>query len=461
MALLLYLGLLALVCALALRDWRRAWVLLPILIVTQDPVRKLTPGAPVAVSFLILLFFAVSAFSARGSLRVALRDFTGRFPAISSTGIVFLFFLAFAAINGLATFGIRNWQIPTVSLVTYIAPISGVLIGYCYLDRESRFQQFIHSYAFLTAIALAGTGLEYARVESRVLGLVASSGDYIRHIPGLQIRLLSGFYRSPDIMAWHAATLTAISLGMAVRAGLTRRGYLWAALAGGAFTACMLSGRRKAIYYVAVFCLVFLWRYIRRLQGAQIVALASVAMIGMLVIKNIAANEKTSVYAAGARTTPAEVFRRLEGGVGVTLEQSGWLGAGLGMATQGTHHLANDVRVGWQEGGIAKLAAELGVPGLLVAAILLYRLFRTSLRLTRIGDVPGSGQFLRVLLFSLVFANAVNFMASAQAYSDPVLALLTAFMIGSMLATASLDEREPVPAEAATADPRLGLPAHV
>ena len=54
-----------------------------------------------------------------------------------------------------------------------------------------------------------------------------------------------------------------------------------------------------------------------------------------------------------------------------------------------------------------------------------------------------------VTLFALVAANVANFMASAQAYSDPVLTLMTAFFVGCLFATATLDERVPVAATSA------------
>jgi hypothetical protein len=41
----------------------------------------------------------------------------------------------------------------------------------------------------------------------------------------------------------------------------------------------------------------------------------------------------------------------------------------------------------------------------------------------------------------MVVANIGNFLASAQAYSDPVLVLMTAFITGCLFATATLDER--------------------
>ena len=55
--------------------------------------------------------------------------------------------------------------------------------------------------------------------------------------------------------------------------------------------------------------------------------------------------------------------------------------------------------------------------------------------------MPGSTQLARAALFGIIATNVVEFMVSAQAYSDPVLTLLTAFFVGCMFATAALDER--------------------
>jgi len=47
---------------------------------------------------------------------------------------------------------------------------------------------------------MIGTFLEYFNVPWRVLGTVALSEFNLRYLPGLEIRMLSGFYRAPDIM---------------------------------------------------------------------------------------------------------------------------------------------------------------------------------------------------------------------------------------------------------------------
>lgn len=442
MALILYLAFLSLACAFAFRDWRRAWLAIIICGVVQDPVRKLTPGQPVAVSFLVVILFGVILFSARRDLLVSAKEFATRFPRLYVTMLTFLLLLFAAGLNGLVTYGFAKWKVPLVSFITYVAPLTAIVLGYAWLQREEMMYRFLRVYALLTSAAMAGSLLEYLRIDSRLLGMVSFAGDYIRHLPGIQIRMLSGFYRSPDIMALHAATLTCIGVLMTLRAGMRKEVLFWYGVAGLGFLTCILAGRRKAIYFIGVFCVVLLWRYARRITASQAFAIIGIALILGAVLNNIASNEGTSVYARGAVATNLEIAQRLEGGTLGTFQQFGLLGAGLGTATQGVRHLlGTDVNVGWQEGGLAKLAIEVGLPGILAILALGWIVIRLWLRLTSIADVEGSSQYLRVSLFGFVVAHAASFMASAQAYSDAVLALIAGFFVGCLFATAALDER--------------------
>jgi len=232
-------------------------------------------------------------------------------------------------------------------------------------------------------------------------------------------------------------------LAMALHAGFGRRALLWSVIAGWGFFNCMIAGRRKAIYFVAVFCIVFVWRYLRRMQNAQIYAVIGLFVVLGGVFEHFAGDAKTNVYARGAATSRSEIAERLEGGALETFQQFGLMGAGLGTATQGVYHLlgAGVANIGWQEGALGKLAIEVGLPGIVSIFILGLVLWRLLLRLTYVGDVPGSSQFVRVILFALVVANAGNFGASAQAYTDAVLGLTTGFLIGCTFASAALDER--------------------
>ena len=448
--LLLLSALVLLSMALALVDWRRAWIMAVVCGVVQDPARKLTTGAPVYMTFSVIGIYAMILLVNHRRLQDHAREFANRFANLTTWFALVVFFLLLATANGLVTYGLTFWKVPLLSLFVYVLPIPAMLIGYIYLTDEAQLYRFFRFYAVLTSIALIGSTLEYTRVDWRALGMVAQVGDQIRHLPGLQIRMISGFYRAPDIMGWHAATLATIALAMAVRSGLRRESWPWLLAAGWGFYNCMISGRRKAIYYVAVFAIVFFWRYFRQLKPAQIFAIAAAAFVMTYVVHRIQSNEESSVYARGAATTEAEVAERLEGGLAETIRQFGIMGAGLGTATQGVRHVTgSDTNIGWQEGGLGKLAIELGVPGLIAVVIFGAATVRVMMRISGHPDIPESSQFARVTLFALVAANVANFMASAQAYSDPVLTLMTAFFVGCLFATATLDERVPVAATSA------------
>jgi len=428
--------------ALAITNWRYGWLAAVVCGILQDPVRKLTPGTPPALSMSIVAVYAVILFAAVASLQRNRVDFSKRFPNLYSLIALFLIILVFAAMNGLATFGIGLWQVPALSLLTYLIPIPAVLLGYSWLTSEEQIVRFFTFYAIITSIAMIGTPLEYVRFSSPVLGVVAMPGDFIRHLPGIQIRILSGIYRAPDIMGWHAATLTAVGVTMAVRARVLTKAWPWILVVAWGFLNCMISGRRKAVYMVAVFVGVFLWRYLRRIRTAQVALILILGLVLGVVLNQIRSSEQSEVYARGAGTTRGELLQRLEGGVVGTLQEGSYLGAGLGSATQGVRHISGRSQdFGWQEGGLAKLALELGLHGLIVAALLAWALVRMMLRITAVGDIPGTSQLIRVALFALVVANISNFLASAQAYSDPVLTLMTAFFMGALFATATLDER--------------------
>src|SRR5204862_282490 len=81
------------------------------------------------------------------------------------------------------------------------------------------------------------------------------------------------------------------------------------------------------------------------------------------------------------------------------------------------------------------------LPGLIAVILLALTMFQMMLAISRHPDVPGSTQLIRCAFFGIVAANVVEFLVSAQAYSDAVLALMTAFFVGCLFATAVLDER--------------------
>lgn len=437
-----FLGFVGLAALVALGDWRRGWILTVLVGVLQDPVRKMTPGHSFLISAACIAVYAVIVFAHQEKLQSAMADFARRFANVWSLLGLVLLALFVAAMNGIVNFGVTEWKGPALSLLIYLAPLPAVFIGYLYVDSEKRLDDFLRFYSVLTSVVLVGSLLEYSRVNLSALGMVSQTGDYIRHLPGIQIRMITGFYRAPDIMAWHAATLTSIAIGAVVRAGVSKRSWPWMFAAAWGFYNCMISGRRKAVYYVAAFAIVFLWRYFRSLTVTQFFALAGTALAITWVIHDMQSNEQASVYAKGAVATRAEFMQRFEGGLVGTIQEVGFLGTGLGSATQGVYHVVSrGPSGGWQEGGLGKLAVEVGVPGLLAFAFLGFTSLLVMLKISGHPDIPGNAQVVRVTLFALVLANAANFLASAQTYSDPLVVLMAAFFGGCTFASATLDER--------------------
>lgn len=433
---------LALAVLVALVDWRRGWLLAAVVGVLQDPIRKITPGTPPAMTYSIIAVYCAILFGSQAMFQAQLRDLARRFGAINRALLLVIVCLLLAAVTGLVTFGISYWKVPALSLFIYVAPLPAIIIGYSWMKDEAALLTFFRFYSAVTSIALLGSAMEYFGVDHPTLGLVAQPGLYIRHLIGVQIPMISGFYRAPDIMGWHAATLGSIGMAMAVRGGLRLRSWPWITVTAWAFVNCLISGRRKATYMLAVFAAVFVWRYFRRLTTTQLVAIGLTGAVLAGIVYQAASNERSDVYTKGSVTTREEVWGRLEGGLADTLEEFGIMGAGLGSATQGVRHITgNDLNLGWQEGGLGKLAIELGLPGLLASAFFAWVLFRTLFWLSGIPDRPGTSQLIRATLLAMLVSNVVNFMVSAQAYSDAVLILDSAFFLGCLLGTARLPEQ--------------------
>ena len=119
------------------------------------------------------------------------------------------------------------------------------------------------------------------------------------------------------------------------------------------------------------------------------------------------------------------------------VETFGWLGAGLGTGSQGTNDIAeaNNIPRWAAEGGLGKVAMELGVPGLVLAVWLLSALAR-HIRRTLLAMTRASPQHARVSfgLIAFLVANAATFSVATQAYSDLFVLLILGWCLGFLLA---------------------------
>src|SRR5436309_4468182 len=136
MLLISYAGFMLLSMTVALIDWRRGWLMAVICGVLQDPVRKMTPGTPVAITLSVMVVYAMVLVAALPTIQQNGREFGKRFSNIYAATLLVFLFVILGAMRGLSTYGIGGWKAPALSLFIYCAPVPAVLLGYAYLQRE-------------------------------------------------------------------------------------------------------------------------------------------------------------------------------------------------------------------------------------------------------------------------------------------------------------------------------------
>ena len=459
MLLLRLFQLLVLGCALsALANWRRGCLLLILVAALQDPVRKLTPGAPaylVLSTFPIWVAIVLGAWSHEPTIWDRFRRW---YPYLASTILVFVVMLGPAAVRS-ATFGRGSWQLTVIGALSYSSALFGVLLGFVYPRGGRSMNRVFAFYCIVNGILLVGGPMEYLRVAPgwAALGTKALMGtDWIRYHQHRVIRMIAGFYRSPDVMGWHAVAVVMLSVSLAL---ISRRGrrYFWLFMAAWAGLSVMLCGRRKMAFMLPVFVFTLVCVHGRDRIGPRfsrlLGALAFVTFVGYIIYVQVGRTESLEEYYFSHY---GDVYQRIAGqGVGallVTYNQSGFLGEGLGTATLGKQHLHVKKPRTWQEGGLSRLLVELGVPGLLAALLMAYAVLRSLFRLiARYG--PQRAHFpLFAGLIAILFANMASFIVSHQIFGDPFVSVFLAFLAGTVLAgrrlLAEATAQEPIVAEA-------------
>jgi hypothetical protein len=143
----------------------------------------------------------------------------------------------------------------------------------------------------------------------------------------------------------------------------------------------------------------------------------------------------------------------------------GWLGGGLGVASQGAQHFGGgaDVYGGAGEAGPGKITAELGVPGLLVAIWFAISAIRYAwLVLVYVSMRSAATARLAYGLVAFLLANVAVFFVATQVFGDVFVLIMLGMLAGFFAATPVLAEREGIQPAAARrrsgARPQGGVP---
>jgi len=433
----------------AFTNWRSGPFLIVLAAALQDPIRKTTPGAPAWLILGVAPIFAAWAIGLISRHPGWWAEFRWREPVLARAVTVFAGGLVIPVLIDLQ-YGIGGIKLIIMGMLLYGVVIANLVLGFYYGGDISVVRRLFRWHVLVTAVMLVGVVLEYRLVypDWYALGTKAMGNTWIRHIPGRQIRMIAGFYRSPDIMGWHATTaaLLAMLLALTSRSFLPR--FAWMALSGWALLGTFLCGRRKFFYMIPFFLLAMTWLSLRR-RGSGAAKFAALGVVSLALFYGIYAavgpyEDVAVYYFATARDT---VQRAQDFGIWEmlgTFQQSGYLSKGLGAAATGAHHLqsADDRPSTWQEGGLGRLAVELGLPGLLCAFWLAYVLLRrlhAQARETGAAGTPTGDLYLGV--YALILANGASFVISGQIFGEPFVGFFFSLLLG--IALASTREREP------------------
>ena len=148
---------------------------------------------------------------------------------------------------------------------------------------------------------------------------------------------------------------------------------------------------------------------------------------------------------------PERFYNMTIGSFRWVIAQNGILGSGAGTGSQGAQHFGggSDIVGGAAEGGLGKILAELGLPGLGLFLWMGTALFRYFWRLMASfkRDEP-----IRARLFygviSFLLANAAVFVTAHQVFGDPFVLVIIGWLLGFVLAIPGFKDRAPVQAYA-------------
>lgn len=427
-------------CGYALADWRRAIYLGILIDVARDPVRKLLPEEPVAVTLSGALVWLAIVVTVAFQQKEHLRNLYRMYPKLRQAFQLLMLAITPAAVLSSISYP-RGYLMAAVGGASYVIPCLGVLTGFALMRRQRDVVKMMMFYTGVNVIMLASVPMEYLAWDVPALGGIRY--DWIRYRDGYIVDLMCGWYRSPDVMGLHAAQVIMFSLLLAIgpkrqNAALWMAPVLWAGFA------VLVSGRRKMVGIPLVFVAVLLAlgmyfhvAKVNRLLGIAFLGVIIGAAAGVMFWSPDESAEYTdfasSIFTEGGDRANTLIL----GGVIRTLQQAGVLGGGLGIATQGRYYVGVQTPrhlSGWQEDGVSRLFVELGVPGVVFLVCALALFFRAGLLSLKQLSARSDEIVMQLGLAAIVAGNAASFAISHQQFSgDPVNALMVTLMMGMIL----------------------------
>lgn len=440
-----FLGLVAVSVIVGVLDWRRGVLLCVPIGFLADPIRKIAPGQSVIWVITVAVCFVACLAGA------VLRGEPNRFRSILSyyaeLRVPLTLFAAIVVAQSLATLvRLGSPILAGLGFLSYLSPLLALLLACRFCSERAAFSRWRGLYVWGGIVVALAIGLQFSGVES---ALFKSIGVDIVYGTSGVVRMMCGVMRSSEIAGFHLATALCLVL-VAVVVGETRtRRSLAALVVALLFLALLLTGRRKMLGEVGLFVVFFGALLVRHRGGLSKGFQAAILMgvIGLVGVQLTSRSREVVVipYLERGVTILAESADRLEHMTirqfGTIIERNGFLGSGAGTGAQGAQYFGGgaDLVGSAAEGGLGKILAELGVPGILALAWLAAAFARVLRRLAHGARLLPFGEAARVYgLVAIVPANLAVFVTAHQVYGDPFVLIVLGWLTGAALASPSI-----------------------
>lgn len=445
---------------LAMVDWRKGLVAMIAVAFLQDPARKLELERPVYFTLLVGVVFGVAYLRAQINTRFVPGQIPGWKHFLKTPFTLLLVLLAVQGVHALVVY--RNPIVAGIGALSYLAPLPALLAGYHFALKRGQkgIEQWLTWYLIAALIMVPSIVLEYAGIEWQTLGDVGEG--FLMFQEDTVLTAHSGFFRASEMAAWHTATAVCVLLLLtSVRRVAIKRLVAVVAIIVLLLAIGILTGRRKIFVEISIFVSVYIALLaffgkggVKLAVGAVVGGALSYVLVAWLVTDSTGAltrqnDVRFQRYAERSATVGYGIGERF---VGLGLEPVewaiggfGWLGGGLGVASQGTQHFGggSDVFGGAGEGGLGKITAELGVPGLAVFLWFGFAAMRYGWHVLQFVSYRATSVArLAYGLAAFLLANVAVFFVATQLFGDLFVLLLLGLVTGFFLATPVLAERE-------------------
>jgi hypothetical protein len=463
-------GLLAVGLAVCFANWRTGVFICFVVGFLQDPVRKVVADQPVFFTALVGAPLAMTVLGAHlRRVRISFKPIHAWNKSLRlPLGLFVLLVLAQTVVGFINTGSVI---IAGIGLLAYLAPLPAILLGYQFSRSARDIVKLIKFYVLGSILMVSGVYLSYLGYDWKTL--ISVGEGLIAFAPtGEKLVLYSGFFRSPEIAAWHAAA--SVCLLIILAAVISRQNFFKlgaGALAPFLLGAILFTGRRKFLVEIFLFLssygLLLLWSQRSAIKSAALMRLALIfasgvaaASVGYIYFASDVTTTNALPYYARGASVQQDVGERVSGLTAQSFQyvmaQNGVLGSGAGTGSQGAQHFGGGSRLvgGAAEGGLGKVLAELGVPGLVLLlwlAISLARYLWSVLSVIKEGDPQLSKLALGLLAF--LVTNGFVYAIAHQVFGDPFILIILGFFLGFVMAMPRMVQKPVVATAMANAAP--------